>query len=287
MFAKNIFALTLSAALTLTVAGCSSSSNSSNTTTQEPAAGAHTTTAPHFTYGATDATGPAHWGTLSADWATCGTGNKAAVVDSAIAHQSPIDFAGTATATTVGLIVNGTTGSLDFTRKNNGHTIQLDAPVATAGATVDNATIIINSVTYTLAQFHFHAGSEHTDSGQHAAMEIHFVFANKDTATPKYAVVGAFINAGPTSNPELAKALAAPLPADGAHDATPIAIAVTNIISDGSPAFRYVGSFTTPPCTEGVEWTVLETPLTLNAADIKTFTDHYSNNFRPVQGTLN
>jgi len=48
-----------------------------------------------------------------------------------------------------------------------------------------------------------------------------------------------------------------------------------------------VGSFTTPPCTEGVEWTVLETPLTLNAADIKTFTDHYSNNFRPVQGTLN
>jgi len=261
---KIMIALTVSAVLTLGIAGCNSG-------------GSHPE--PHFTYSAADATGPTHWGKLSPDWATCGTGNSSAIVDSAIAHQSPIDFAGTAAAVTLGL---STSGTLDFTRKNNGHTIQLDAP------TTGSASITINNTDYTLAQFHFHAGSEHTNSGVQAAMEMHFVFANTaDPAATKYAVVGAFINQGTTSNPELAKALAAPLPADGASDTTAIAVAVTNIITDGTPAFRYVGSFTTPPCTEGVEWTVLETPLTLTAEDITTFTDHYSNNFRPVQGTLN
>ncbi|MDQ7017117.1 MAG: carbonic anhydrase family protein [Gammaproteobacteria bacterium] len=277
MFTKKLIALGISALLSIAVTGCSSTTNS----TSDTAAGHTTNTTPHFTYGAADSTGPQHWGTLSTDWATCSNGN-ALSNDFTGNHQSPINFAGTSAAVTLGLSIGGA-GQLEFIRENNGHTIELKEEDA-----ANSATITINSITYTLLQFHFHANSEHQDHGQYAPMEVHFVFANtSDPAATKYAVVGGFIDQGTSSNSELAKALAAALPADGVIETTPIAISVANIISDGSAAYRYNGSFTTPPCTEGVEWTVLSQHLTLSAADIKTFTDHYSNNFRPLTGTLN
>ena len=48
-------------------------------------------------------------------------------------------------------------------------------------------------------------------------------------------------------------------------------------------SWRYQGSLTTPPCTEGVAWVVLAEPLTLSAAQIDAFGAIYPNNRRPVQ----
>ncbi|MDQ7075330.1 MAG: carbonic anhydrase family protein [Gammaproteobacteria bacterium] len=232
---------------------------------------------PHFSY--SGATGPIHWGELDAAWATCKAGNRSAVVDKNVAHQSPIDFAGDAKLIT--LTLTGADSGLNFSRKNNGHTIQLDEK-DTAGA----ISIELKNVTYTLAQFHFHAGSEHQDHSQQSAMEVHFVFANEDNFNPRYAVVGLFIDQG-ENNPALAKALSAVLPAANQTDSATINIAVANILNDSGKAYRYTGSFTTPPCTEEVQWTVMAKHVTLGAAQIKTFTDLYSDNFRPIQGTLN
>jgi len=252
-----------------------------DTTPQQEAAKPQAKTAhhdqPHFSYGG--ATGPAHWGELDASWATCKAGNSSAMVDKNTAHQSPINFAGDAKLIT--LVLSGADKGLDFSRKNNGHTIQLDEKDASGVITIE-----LKNITYTLAQFHFHAGSEHTDHGQQSVMEVHFVFANNEKQTPRYAVVGLFIDQG-ENNPELAKALSASLPKANQNDSAPINIAVAAILNDSGKAYRYNGSFTTPPCTESVQWTVMAQHATLGATEIKTFTDLYSDNFRPVQGTLN
>jgi len=245
-------------------------------TTQPPAKMADHSK-PHFSY--SGASGPAHWGELDASWATCKAGNSSAMVDKNTAHQSPINFIGDAKLIT--LVLSGADKGLDFSRKNNGHTIQLDEKDASGAITIE-----LKNITYTLAQFHFHAGSEHTDHDQQSAMEVHFVFANNEKESPRYAVVGLFIDQG-ENNSELAKALSASLPKANQNDSTPINIAVAAILNDSGKAYRYNGSFTTPPCTEGVQWTVMAQHATLGAAEIKTFTDLYSDNFRPTQGSLN
>ncbi len=224
--------------------------------------------------------GPEHWGELDAAWATCKAGNRSAMVERGTAHQSPVNFSGDTQLVT--LVLTGADKSLNFSRKNNGHTIQLNENDSAGDVTIE-----LRGVTYTLTQFHFHAGSEHNDHGKQTAMEVHFVFVNEgDAETTRYAVVGLFIDAG-KSNPALAKALGALLPKANHSDNTTISIKVAKILHDSGKAYRYNGSFTTPPCTEDVQWTVMAQHATLGAAEIKAFTDLYSDNFRPLQGSLN
>ena len=47
--------------------------------------------------------------------------------------------------------------------------------------------------------------------------------------------------------------------------------------------FRYVGSLTTPPCSEGVRWQVLKQPIEVSKAQIAAFRKLYNMNARPVQ----
>ena len=54
-------------------------------------------------------------------------------------------------------------------------------------------------------------------------------------------------------------------------------------VPQGSGAFRYKGSLTTPPCSEGVRWFVRQEPIALSAEQITAFTDIINNNNRPVQ----
>jgi carbonic anhydrase len=48
-------------------------------------------------------------------------------------------------------------------------------------------------------------------------------------------------------------------------------------------SYRYDGSLTTPPCSEGVKWIVMATPIQLDAAQVGTFRQIISGNNRPVQ----
>jgi carbonic anhydrase len=47
--------------------------------------------------------------------------------------------------------------------------------------------------------------------------------------------------------------------------------------------YTYMGSLTTPPCSEGVLWLVLRQPQQISAEQLAIFSRLYRNNARPIQ----
>ncbi len=205
--------------------------------------------------------GPQHWGTLSPDYAACADGTK----------QSPIDIAGPSEGEVPTLATEYTPSKV--TILNNGHSIQVNYDAGSA--------LVVDGERYDLLQFHFHSPSEHTVDGNSYAMEMHLVHRN--AAKGELAVLGVLIERG-----EENKALAsvwANLPLTKAAPKT-IEGATVNIL-DALPADRsiytYAGSLTTPPCTEGVHWFLLTTPITMSGEQIAAFQKAFRGNARPVQ----
>jgi carbonic anhydrase len=196
-------------------------------------------------------TGPDRWAEVSEEFALCETG----------AVQSPIDVT-TGSAMSVGLDeLEMTWGPSEVTVVDNGHTIQ--ANVAPGNQTV------IDGETYDLVQFHFHKPSEHTVDTEAFPMELHFVHAAADG---RLAVVGVLLTEG-----EAAPAF------DGLFtEGTELTgFDPTALLPDDLARFRYTGSLTTPPCSEGVNWNVLAEPVSLSAEQIAAFV--HDGNARPVQ----
>lgn len=205
---------------------------------------------------------PEHWGTLSEEYKTCQTGM----------NQSPINIDTTLTAHLSPLDMHYTDGPV--TLINNGHTIQAGLNTTTRD------TVTIDGTPFTLQQFHFHAPSENTVHGKHYAMEAHLV--HKD-AKGNVAVVAVMFDIG-TENTVL-KALWTVMPEKAEQNVKITTQMDLNALLPSDKAYwRFSGSLTTPPCSEGVTWIVLKHPMTLSEAQLKKFTQtmHHNNN-RPVQ----
>ena len=156
---------------------------------------------------------------------------------------------------------------------NSGHTIQVDADAGSH--------IVYNGITYDLLQFHFHAPSEHTIAGEAAPMEIHFV--HKDRNSNNLAVVGVLLNEGGTENEAYAPIIDN-MPAEiGAADAVGEDIALAGLLPERRGYFTYLGSLTTPPCSEVARWLLLDSPVELSAKQIAAYRALYDGNARPVQ----
>ncbi len=213
---------------------------------------------PHFGY--SGEAGPEHWGSLSPTYATCLDGRE----------QSPVDIPSSAPLNPASIKFNYQPSALVI--GNNGHTIKVDYN--------QGSSIEVEGTTYNLVQFHFHARSEHALAGNYSPMELHLVHQSADG---KLAVVGVLLTSGGEDaayTPVLAH-----LPA---HEGTPETIPGASINAAGLlPAdqtyYRYNGSLTTPPCSEGVSWFVLRAPVQLSTAQIAAFTALYPNDARPVQ----
>lgn len=206
---------------------------------------------------------PPYWATLDAAWTTCGTGTV----------QSPIDF-GRVTllsrqSRTLPVDYGPTTGEIF----NNGHTIEVEAEG-------DNV-LTLDGVAYELQQFHFHTPSEHRFEGQGYDMEMHLVHKS---AAGVNAVVGIFLKRGLSSG--ALSLVFQNLPAVGAplNTKTPLPpFDLRAFLPDSETNYRYDGSLTTPPCTEGVHWLVLKDVLTVSDEDMAQFTRRIAFNARLVQ----
>ena len=206
--------------------------------------------------------GPAFWGQLDPAWTTCGAGQV----------QSPIDF-GKLTVLTklrrepVPVEYETSTGQIF----NNGHTIEIE--------TEGNNVLDLDGVEYELQQFHFHGLSEHTFEGKGGDMELHFVHKSAGGVN---AVVGVLLVRGVSSG------ALAPIFAQLPNDLN-VKHPLTGSFNPGTflPAnrayYRYEGSLTTPPCTEGVHWAVLKDPITVSTEDLAQFHERIRFNARPVQ----
>lgn len=228
------------------------------------------TEAPQATHGASDEhnqvhwtydgeTGPEHWGAINPEYVECSTGEQ----------QSPIDLTNPSDENLANLIFAYKPSPVNIL--NNGHTVEVEyAP----GSSME-----MDGKRYNLLQFHFHSPSEHEIDGQHYAIELHLVHKADDGST---AVVGVLVKEG-TENEAFAPVWDH-LPAKE-QPATNVGTTVdaAKLLPVNQTTYRYDGSLTTPPCTEGVSWFVMATPVEMSSAQIDAFRQIYDGNNRPAQ----
>lgn len=215
-------------------------------------------------WGYTGEESPTHWAELNKKFHTCSDGEQ----------QSPINVVPNEHPLLADLNLNYTTGSQSIV--NNGHTVQINIE--------EGSTFTIGSDVYELKQFHFHTPSENHINDMAYPLEAHFVHATKDG---KLAVVAVMFQEGET-NPTLAKVWKR-LPNLVENEEVKCGLTseeIKSLLPENPTHYTFMGSLTTPPCTEGVKWNVYKTPLTVSKEQVKQFFDLYGHsNNRPIQET--
>ena len=204
--------------------------------------------------------GPAHWGELTPEFAACKTGHR----------QSPVNIVRAQSADLPAVQFEYKPSALHII--NNGHTIEINyAP---------GSFIRVGDKRYELKQFHFHHPSEETIKGKRFPMELHLVHSDADG---NLAVVSVLLEEG-SANP-LVDTLwgLAPKTAGPEKDDHSLQINVADLLPAHRSYFTFAGSLTTPPCSEGVNWFVLKTPVTISKKQVATFAAIYPYDERPTQ----
>ncbi|MCI0587506.1 MAG: carbonic anhydrase family protein [Planctomycetes bacterium] len=231
----------------------------SNTRAASPVASA-TVAKAEWSYGGE--TGPEHWGDLSPSYVLAKTGRQ----------QSPVDIVASRAIRKDLAALNARYDATSLEILNNGHTVEVDYH--------GRGVIAVDGREYELAQFHFHSPSEHTIDGEHAPMELHLVHTD---AGGHLAVIGVLIREG-RPHPELALLWrhlpAAPFRKEAVEG---VQVDASNLLPGSLASYRYSGSLTTPPCSEGVSWFVLQAPIEASAGQIAAFREVIHGNNRPIQ----
>ena len=193
------------------------------------------------------ATGPEHWSDLDPSFSACSRGSR----------QSPIDLPPPPGSSTAPAVASPHWDPVPLSIVNNGHTVQVDDAAPSS--------LVLDGVTYSLVQFHFHTPAEHTLEGRAFDAEVHLVHR---AANGKLAVVALFFQRGAES--AALRPLFDAIPMEqGAPISVPGKTLDLGALVPRAPRFlSYDGSLTTPPCTEGVRWlVVLPDPKPLEIAE--------------------
>lgn len=206
--------------------------------------------------------GPDNWGKLKSNYATCASGTR----------QSPINIES-------GTTLRGPAEAIQFnyrpskgTVANNGHTVQVNV--------YGDNTLTVRGNTYLLIQFHFHHPAEERIDGLGFPMVAHLVHRND---VGQLAVLAVLLEEG-EENPLIDKVWThMPLDANDSVRLPPDLVNLNELLPKDQRYYQYLGSLTTPPCTEGVLWMILKQPVSLSRAQLRLFGQLYPHNARPVQ----
>ena len=205
--------------------------------------------------------GPEHWGKINPAWAQCGKGSR----------QSPIDIRD-------GMKVNLDEIDFDyrpatFSEIDNGHTIQVNVA---AGSFIQ-----VGAQRYELVQFHFHRPSEERINGKGTEMVIHLVHRGSGG---KLAVVAVLLERGKGN--DAIQTVWNHIPLEKGQLGSPgIELDPYELLPNRRDYYTYMGSLTTPPCTENVLWLVMKQPMTASPAQMALFSRLYPLNARPLQAS--
>lgn len=201
--------------------------------------------------------GPENWATLTPEFGACSGKN-----------QAPVDIDGLVEADLAPLRLNYKTGTSEVV--NTGHTVQV--------AYAPGSQLSLDGNDYELLQFHFHMPSENHIKGQSYPLEGHLVHADREG---NLAVIALMFKEG-EQNAALARLWDAPPQAGQARQIAPMN--VTELLPADLDYYRFSGSLTTPPCTEGVRWLVLKQPVVASKQQIEALQSAVGHaNNRPLQ----
>jgi len=214
----------------------------------------------HWSYDG--AQGPANWGALSEDYKACSTGKS----------QSPVNIETSKTIKGSLPAIQFYYGPTELGIINNGHALQMNYG--------RGSYIIAKGHRYDLLQFHLHSPSEHTVNGKYFPMEAHFVHKS---AEGDLAVVGVLFGLGAENTvlEEIFKKM--PKSAGEMEVHKDVVFNGADILPANRSFYNYNGSLTTPPCSEGVNWFLLQNPVTVSKEQVAEFTGKViKHNERPV-----
>jgi carbonic anhydrase len=198
-----------------------------------------------------DYTGQEDWGNIKG-YELCNDG----------AAQSPITISYTKTAPLPPLSAKYKTASGKIETTNKSFVINLK----NAGK------ISFDGLSYSLQKIEFHSPSEHIIRDKFYPLEIH-LFHKSDAG--KTLIIAIFAEIG-LENPAFLPVASQKIPQN-------FEINPSELLPKSLGYYSYTGSLPYPPCTEGVKWLVMKSPITISATQLATITRIVGRNSRLPQ----
>jgi carbonic anhydrase len=203
--------------------------------------------------------GPSNWGKLRPEFALCGSGKRQSPIDirdSIHVDLAPISFEFRET---------------HFRILDTGHTIQVSVG--------EGNSITVMGQQYLLKEIIFHHPAEERIDGRGFDMDMQLIHRDAEN---RVAIVSVLIEKGP-EHPVI-QTFWNNLPLETDHELAPReAIDLNKLLPENRAYMAYMGSSTTPPCSEEVLWLVFRTPITISPEQLDIFSRLYPNNARPLQ----
>ena len=159
---------------------------------------------------------------------------------------------------------------------NNGYTIRVNYHDAPGSGNF----LIVGDKRYQLTQFHFHRPSEEYIHGKPYDMVVHLMHQASDG---KVAAVAVLLKEGSVNATIQQLWEHIPKTEGKEQEIAGVEVNLAGLLPHDAAYFTYMGSLTAPPCTEGVTWFVLKTPVDISAEEISAFAKLYPHDVRPVQ----
>lgn len=202
-------------------------------------------------------TGPANWGDFSE---ICAKGKA----------QSPINIVTSS-------VIRSRLAPIEF-HYNHTHAKEIDTGHSIRINIPKGSYVIVDGERFDLLQFHFHTPSETQINGKNLDMVAHFVHKS---ASGSLAVIAVLFKEG--ENNIALKDIWRNMPMREGEEKLLNHLEIRDIFPENKSYYYFMGSLTTPPCTENVRWYVMQSPLTVGDQQLKKINRIHMLNNRPIQ----